>query len=860
MMKQYLETRAKNPDCLLFYRLGDFYEMFFEDAVTASRVLNLTLTSRSKGDDAVPMCGVPHHAAHHYIARLTDMGYRVAICDQVEDPRTAKGLVRREVTRVVSPGMVLDPELLDGKTDNFLAAAVTDGGRGAVAFMDVTTGVFRATEALSRSALVDEIAAMSPREIVIGAAQMEELGGEVRRRMPSIAAARADDALFEHARSRRSLMDHFRVSTLASFGGEGAPLAMRAAGALLAYVREMQRSELLHVLPPSLYSRSEYLVMDDQAVRNLELFAGTDGNRSGSLMSVLDFTRTSMGGRTLRNWVAFPLVDPKAINARLDAVAELAGPGALAGSVTAALAGIHDLDRLVSKASLRLASARDLKALGASLARLPALKAALAGAESERLRDLEARVDTMEDLAGTLAMAIADDPPPVTGEGGMIRPGYSAELDSLIAVSREGRGYIAGIESRERARTGIASLKVKYNRVFGYYLEVTRANLHLVPQDYMRRQTTANAERYSTPELKEYEEKVGAAQEQSFALELEIFESLREMVAAASRRVAASSSVVAESDALCSLAEAATRHGYTRPEVDDGTVLEIVEGRHPVVERTLRDERFVPNDTRLSPDGVSLMVITGPNMAGKSTVMRQVALIVIMAQAGSFVPAASAHVGVADRVFTRIGAGDSLTRGLSTFMVEMIEVATILNQATPKSLIILDEIGRGTSTYDGLSLAWSIAEDIHDRVRARTMLATHYHELTDLALTKPGIKNFTIAVREWRGGIVFLRRLTEGGASRSYGIQVAKLAGLPAHVTERSMEILRNLEAGEFDEAGMPRVAGRTGGRGMQLSLFDENAPGSIVARELEQVDTDSLTPLQALNLLSEIKGRIKEK
>jgi DNA mismatch repair protein MutS len=858
MMQQYLETKSRYPGCLLFFRLGDFYEMFFDDAVNVSRWLNLTLTSRAKGDDAVPMCGVPHHAASHYISKLVDMGHRVAICDQVEDPRLAKGIVKREVTRVVSPGMVLNPDILDGKTDNFIAAVIFEGPRAGLAFLDVSTGVFRITQ--TTAGLVrEELSAQKARE-VIASGQASAALGDLLKDLPGVSVTAVEETLFGADRSIRELCGQFRVASLAPFGGEEIPLATRAAGALLSYVKEMQRTDARHVSPPVPYRRGEYMIVDETAARNLELFAGmADGRRAGSLIAVLDFTQTPMGGRTLRGWLQFPLLDPETISLRHGAVSDFLQSPASRRETATALGGIHDLERLLSKAALKLANARDLKALSASLGRLPGLKASLASVSSPRLASLRESIDTLDDLRTLLDGAIADDPPPTINEGGMLREGFNRELDSLIRLSREGKGFISGLESGERSRTGIGSLKVRYNKVFGYYIEVTKPNLHLVPADYIRKQTTVNAERFITPELKEFEEKVSTAEERRCLLEYELFTGLRDTVAGKSARIAGSAAAVGELDSLMSFASAADAYGYCRPEIDTEPVLEIEEGRHPVVERALRDARFVPNDITLGPDACRLMVITGPNMAGKSTVMRQTALIVIMAQAGSFVPAKRARIGVADRVFTRIGAGDALSRGLSTFMVEMIEVATILNQATPKSLLVLDEIGRGTSTYDGLSLAWAICEEIHDRVKARAMLATHYHELTDLALTKPHIRNFTIAVREWQDQIVFLRRLVEGGASRSYGIQVARLAGLPSGVIERAREILGNLEAGEFDAEGMPRVAGREG-RGTQLALFHEvNDDGRVLA-ELKSLDPDTLSPIEALNLLSALRRKLAGK
>jgi DNA mismatch repair protein MutS len=879
MMRQYLELKALHPDAVLFFRLGDFYEMFFEDAVKASELLQITLTARAKGAEKVPMCGVPYHSARRYIGRLISEGLKVAICEQVEEPGSGPGLVRREVTRVITPGMVLDEEVLEPQASNFLAA-VCWGERGfGAALLEASTGEFFALEAATLGELAEALSRVEPRELLVpqgqrNAPEVAQLCGRLSR-VPAVAEGEA--AAFEPARAAGYLRGHFAVQSLSAFGLEDAPLAAGAAGAALRYLKDTQKTAAAHVDRLSRQERVGNLLMDESSRSNLEVLRSLrDGGRKGSLLGVLDRTVTSLGARKLARWLASPLGALPEIHARLDAVEELSGRSVWREELATLLKEVGDLERLCGRLSLGAGNARDLRALGVSLAQLPRLGAALSRCQSALLQSLCGPLGALPELAELLGRAVTDEPPVTLKEGGMIRPGYHAELDRLVALSTSGKDVLLQIEQREKERTGIGSLKVRYNKVFGYYLEVTKANLHLVPSDYIRKQTTVGAERFVTPELKEYEEQVLTAEERRCVLELQLFEELRAKVVAEAPRIRSAAEAVAACDALLSFARCAAEYGYTRPEVDASEVLHITAGRHPVVERMLgAGESFVPNDVRMDPEDAQLLVITGPNMAGKSTVMRQVALTALMAQAGSFVPAKAARIGLCDRVFTRVGAADNLARGQSTFMVEMTETSHILHHATRRSLIILDEIGRGTSTFDGLSIAWAVAEHLHDKVGARALFATHYHELVDLARERPKVKNLCIAVKEQGGKVIFLRKLVPGGASRSYGIEVAKLAGLPPEVVARARELLQNLESGELDDAGRPRVAvrqpARRGASAGQLGLFvAEPAPAlqpssaalspaqQKVLDTLKAVTIDRMTPLDALNLLARLQRELE--
>jgi len=859
MMRQYYEIKAGHPDAILFFRLGDFYEMFLDDAVLAARILDITLTSRNKGAaDEVPLCGIPYHSCQPYIAKLVQHGHKVAICEQVEDPKAAKGIVRREVVRVVTPGLVVDTETLDPRRNNYLAALVPgEEGRWGLACVDITTGEFRATESTALDELITELTARDPSEVLlvesedVAAVPLElanALQGRVVNRVPEWVTA--------EDRARQELLAAFPHASLEAFGCHEQPGSVAAAGAILHYLAETQKGTLPHLKPLRTFQPREFMVLDDFTRRNLELTGSlVDGGRRGSLLGVLDRTVTAMGARKLRQWISQPLVDLTAIRRRHEAVAELVEKSLLRGDLVACLDGLYDLERLNARIAMATGNAKDLAALRSSLERLPALRQLLDDARSPLLAELLEQLDPLTDVVELIAAAIVDDPPFVLREGGIIRTGFHAELDELRQISREGKGWIARLEQEERDRTGIASLKVRFNRVFGYYIEVTRSHLEKVPDDYQRKQTLAGAERYVTPALKEYEEKVLGAEERVVEIEYDLFQQVRRQVAAHGARIQGTADALSVLDILAGLADLAHDRNYCLPQMDDSTALVIEEGRHPVIEAMTLGERFVPNDVVMDTGDNQILVITGPNMAGKSTFMRQVALIVLMAQVGSLVPAKAARIGVVDRIFTRVGASDNLARGQSTFMVEMTETANILNHATPRSLIVLDEIGRGTSTFDGISIAWAVAEYLHDneQAAAKTLFATHYHELTDLALTRERVKNYNVAVKEWQEQIVFLRRIVKGGASHSYGIQVARLAGLPAAVIERAREVLHNLEAGEF-ETGAPRLAKskRQPAPPPQLGLFDR--VDDRLRRRLEEIDVAVLTPLEALNRLDELK------
>ena len=848
-MRQYLEAKAQHPEAILFFRLGDFYEMFFEDAVLVARTLELTLTTRDKGHpDAVPMCGVPHHAAAGYVKRLVELGHKVAICEQVEDPRLARGIVRREVVRIVTPGVVLDEDQLEPKIEHLLGAAVRAGGRFGLSLLDVTTGEFRAAEVSSLEALAAEVVRNEPRELLCGdGIDVAALQAAHPRCAYATLDAPPDDPV-------RVLSDALAEDPRA-LDLEARAAAAAAAASALRYARATQPAGALPVVRLSLYEPADHLILDDTSRANLELTETMVGrDRRGSLLAQLDETRTAMGGRLLRRMLLYPSRRVPEIRRRQDAVELLVERHALRDALSAELAEVYDLERLAGRVTLRIATPRDLGAIRASLRRAPGLFARLAEATAAEVAPPEllgAPDDLAPDALALLEEALCDEPPPTTKDGGFIRPGFDATLDELVAVADGGKDLISAIEARERERTGIATLKVKYNRVFGYYLEVTRAQLKHVPADYQRKQTVAGAERFVTPELAELEARVLGAEEKRISLEIELHARLLAALSELAPRLARLGARLALLDALVALGEVAHRKGWARPDVDEGGVIEISEGRHPVVEAMVSRGAFVPNDVLLDPSGAQILLITGPNMAGKSTVMRQVALIVLLAQMGSFVPARSARIGCVDRIFTRVGAADNLARGESTFMVEMRETAAILRHATPRSLVLLDEIGRGTSTYDGVSIAWAVAEQLHERVGAKTLFATHYHELTSLSRTLPRLRNFNIAVREWRDEIVFLRQLVPGAASRSYGIQVARLAGVPRGVIARASEILRSLETGQGPEGLRAE---------RQQDLFAPPAatgPAADLADALGALDVEALTPLAALNWLSDWKSRL---
>jgi DNA mismatch repair protein MutS len=864
-MQQYHRLKAEHPDALLFFRMGDFYELFFEDAVVAAKALEIALTSRSRDRDGnpVPMCGVPWHAASVYVARLVRQGHRVALCEQMEDPRTAKGVVKREVVRVITPGTQLEAEALDAAETSFVMAIEPGASSLGVAWLEPTTGEFVAAEwdgPARFDRLRDEIGATRPREILARReAPLPDWLSDPAQPEGACPRAPVEDRSFEPDRARRELLAHFGVATLEAFGCEGLPLATAAAGAALRYVRETQKRDLVHVTSLVTRGSQDVLVLDALTRRNLELVESlADGSRRGTLLDVLDHTRTAMGTRRLRDWILRPLVELERIQDRLDAVEELAFRALDRGRLREALSGVQDLDRILGRVTLGTASPRDLVALSASLRALPAAAETLGECVAPLLRREAKDLDPPLDVADGIARTLVDDPPGLAREGGFVRDGVDAELDTLRSTSRGGRATIASIEERERARTGIASLKVRFNRVFGYYIEVSRSNLSLVPPDYVRKQTIAGGERFVTPELKEYEDRVLRADELILERELRIFEDLRARVAGSAPRIQQTSRAAAVLDVLASLAEAATRFDYVKPRLGTGGELFCVEGRHPIMERVL-GEPFVPNDLAMGEGAPRLFVLTGPNMGGKSTFLRQTALLVVMAQMGSFVPAREAKVGLVDRVFTRVGASDQILRGQSTFMVEMQETAHILRHATARSLVLLDEIGRGTATFDGLSIAWAVAEHIaRSETGPKTIFATHYHELVDLAADIPSVGNLHVSAREWKDTVVFLRKIEPGGSDRSFGIQVARLAGLPAPVVVRAQEILGNLERTEFDREGRPRLAhsdhaAPAGAR--QLSLF--SGQDEAVLDELRRADPDELTPLQALALLAELRKRL---
>ncbi len=813
MMQQYLEVKQQHPDCLLMYRMGDFFEMFFEDAQIAARELEITLTSRESGGERVPMAGVPHHAVDGYLARLIDKGYRVAMCDQVEDPRFAKGLVKREVTRLVTPGTLLESQYLSERQNNYLAA-VCKGSKGfGIAYCDVSTGEFKATEVGSAVQVQTELQRLAPSEIVVPVpvALWQEIAwgrGPIRltpdRLDPEWQAALGEelaltprpDHLFGPQRGRQQILDHFGVVSLEPFGLEQHPLAVAACGAVLAYLQETQLSHMppFHAIVP--YRQSDFMGLDAGSRRNLELTqTARAGAASGSLLNVLDSTRTAMGGRRMRTWLLHPLLDPDAIGLRLDAVELLVGSGVVRQRLFEALAGVRDLERLATRIAAGTANARDLLALRDSLAALPTIAAGVAGAGANALLDPVATVHPdFTALAAQISRTLVDAPPATVTEGGLIQDGLDPELDRLRAMTSQTESWMTALEQTERERTGIRSLKIGYSKTFGYFIEITHANRDAVPADYQRKQTLVNAERYVTPDLKEREGELLTARERMHNLEYDLFVELRAEAQGHVPQLLETAGHIADLDVLLAFAESAVKHHYVRPVVDASTTLEITAGRHPVVERLLPPGTYVPNDTRLDTDRNRLLIITGPNMSGKSTWMRQNALIVLMAQIGCFVPARAARIGVVDRIFTRVGAVDDLATGQSTFMVEMNETAAILHQAGPRALVLLDEIGRGTSTFDGISIAWSVAEHLASTVQSRTLFATHYHELTNLAKSQPGVRTCQVLVEEHEDGIVFLRRVVPGGADRSYGIEVARLAGLPPAILSRARQILAEIE------------------------------------------------------------------
>lgn len=862
MMQQYLDAKEACGDALLLFRMGDFYELFHDDARTAAKVLGLTLTSRDKGDNPIPMAGFPYHQLESYLGKLISAGYRAAVCEQVEDPKLAKGLVKREITRVVTPGTLTDDSLLDPRESNFLAAvarspkgAEVNGACVGLAWAELSTGRFFAAT-FPAGQLEDQLARIGPKECLVADGDVES---PVRAR-EGVLVTRRPAWSFAADEAQASLAKHFGTANLEGFGfDDGDTLAVRAAGAVLDYLRETQKASLDHITQLAPYRAGDTLEIDEATRRSLELTRKIrDGKREGSLLAAIDRTVTPLGSRLLGDWLANPLTSSAAICRRHDAVAELVAQESLRHDVREHLRGIYDIERLLARVTTGRASPRDLSFIGRTLAGLPKLKALLTARQSELLNQLEAELDLCPEIRAKLEAALEDDCPLAPRDGGFIKPSYHAPLDELRDLAAGGKQWIARYQAQEIERTGIQNLKVGYNKVFGYYIELTNSQREKTPENYIRKQTVKNAERYITPELKQYEEQVLSADEKAKQLEYELFLELREAVHGCARRLQKTAAALAQLDVLAALAELARERGYCRPTMVDEPLLDIKDGRHPVLDILEPQGTFVPNDAAAGGEHGLIMLITGPNMAGKSTYIRQIALITLMAQMGSFVPAREATIGVADRIFARVGASDELSRGQSTFMVEMTETARILNTATARSLVILDEIGRGTSTYDGISLAWAIVEYLHDQVGCRTFFATHYHELTDLASSLPQVRNLNVAVREWEEQVVFLHKIIAGAADKSYGIHVARLAGVPRPVNERAKQVLAHLESEHLDQAGRPKIASEKKRRrgDIQLTLF---APyDHPIIEKLRALDLNQLTPLAAMQLLHQWQQELK--
>lgn len=875
MMQQYRKTKEQYPDCILFYRLGDFYEMFFEDAQTASRELEITLTGKNCGlEEKAPMCGVPFHAVDGYLNKLVSKGYKVAICEQVEDAKLVKGLVKREVTRIVTPGTNLSALQEDDKRNNYIMCIAYFAGKIGLSAADVSTGDYFLTEVDQNRKLLDEIIKYSPREIVcndaffVSGVDMEELRGRL-----GISIYALEPHFFDEDNCRKCLTGHFQTKTLSGLGIEDFPSGIISAGALLRYLYETQKNSLGHFTHLSPYLTSSYMLLDSSTRRNLELCETLrEKQKRGSLLWVLDKTRTAMGGRMLRTWVEQPLIQKEAIEARLDAVEELGKDSVSRDEIREYLGPVYDLERLLGRVSYGTANPRDLISLRNSLQMLPAIKMVAGEFKSRLLAEMTKQMDSLEDLYALIQAAIEEEPPISSREGGIIKAGYHEQVDTLREAKLQGKNWLAALEEEDRERTGIKNLKIKYNKVFGYYFEVTNSFKDLVPEDYIRKQTLTNAERYTTPKLKELEDTILNAEEKLFALEYELFTALREKIASQTRRIQQTAKALALMDTLASLSLAAEQNRYVRPRINEKGVIDIREGRHPVVEKMISNDMFIHNDTYLDNQKACVSIITGPNMAGKSTYMRQTALIVLLAQIGSFVPAKKANIGLVDRIFTRVGASDDLASGQSTFMVEMNEVSNILRNATSKSLLILDEIGRGTSTFDGLSIAWAVIEHISNPklLGAKTLFATHYHELTELEGKIDNVNNYCIAVKEQGDDIVFLRKIIQGGADKSYGIQVARLAGVPDLIIHRAKEIVEQLADQDIIEKVQKitvAVPGKEKAKARvmdevdlsQMSLFDTLKDEDVI-QELMDLEITTLTPLDALNTLHQLQNKLKNR
>ena len=876
MMKQYMETKSQYQDCILFYRLGDFYEMFFEDALTASRELEITLTGKNCGqEEKAPMCGVPYHAVEGYLNRLVAKGYKVAICEQVEDPKTTKGIVKREVVRIVTPGTNLDTQALDETKNNYIMCIVYIADRYGVSVADISTGDYFVTEIPDSAKLLDEIYRFSPSEIICNEAlYMSGVDMDGMKDRLGITIYSLESWYFDDEVCRKKLLEHFEVSSFAGLGLADYDCGIISAGALLQYLLETQKnslSNLTHITP---YAAGKFMMIDSSTRRNLELCETLrEKQKRGSLLWVLDKTKTAMGARTLRKYVEQPLIDKTEIIRRLDAVQELKEQAISREEIREYLSPVYDLERLITKIAYGSANPRDLTAFRSSLEMLPALLYILQEMKAELLKDLAVDLDPLEDLCILVKKAIREDPPIAMKEGNIINDGYNEEVDKLRRAKSDGKDWLAKLENDEREKTGIKNLKIKYNKVFGYYLEVTNSYKEMVPEYYTRKQTLANAERYITPELKELEDMILGAEDKLYALEYELYSEVRDLIASQIERIQKTAKAVAALDAFASLALVAERNNYVRPKINEKGVIDIKEGRHPVVERMIPNEMFISNDTYLDDKKHRISIITGPNMAGKSTYMRQTALIALMAQIGSFVPAKSANIGLSDRIFTRVGASDDLASGQSTFMVEMTEVANILRNATSKSLLILDEIGRGTSTFDGLSIAWAVIEYISDSrlLGAKTLFATHYHELTELEGKIDNVNNYCIAVKEKGDDIVFLRKIVKGGADKSYGIQVAKLAGVPELVIGRAKEIVEELSDEDITARvseiaskervvkKKPKVKKYDDVDIAQMSLFD-TVKDDDVLEELKNLDVGNMTPIDALNTIYRLQNKLKNR
>ncbi len=865
MMQQYQGIKKEYSDSILFFRMGDFYEMFNEDAKTASSILQIALTSRNKKSNPVPMCGIPHHSANLYITKLLKAGKKVAICEQTEDPKQAKGLVKREVVRVITPGTILDDNILDPKCDQFIASLYFGKNEIGLSVLDVSTGVFKITQINGDNALSilgDELQKLDPREIIIP----DSFKNENRTWLPmgEVFVHTWDDWSFSFSEAYRNLVEHFKTQSLEGFGCENMKAAISSAGALIHYLRETQKSPLDHITALTPFPIHDYMALDQCTLTSLELVQSSEGTRKNSLLDLLDLSLTPMGARRIREWILKPLIDAEKIQERLNIVKDFKDNPTSRKGLRNLLKQIFDLERLLGRITLSACNARDLVALKTSLKVFPDILEALKGYGSSPVQTYLENWDNLENIHDLIDHNIADDPPLGLKEGNLIKSSCNEELDRLKNITRQGKNWIAALELEEKEKTGIPVLKVGFNKIYGYYIEITKKHSDRVPAEYIRKQSLVNAERYISPKLKEYEEEITGAEEKIFALEQNLFEEIRSTVSLAGSRIQGMARIISEVDALSSFAETAHRYNYCQPEFTHDRNLVIENGRHPLIERIDPSVRFIANDTFLDSVEQQIMIITGPNMAGKSTYLRQVALIALMAQIGSFVPADKTTLGITDRIFSRVGAQDHLLKGQSTFMVEMNQTANILNNATPDSLIILDEIGRGTSTFDGISIAWAIVEFLHKADQGggpKTLFATHYHELTDLSRVLPGVKNFNVQVKEWNDEIIFLRKIVPGGTDKSYGIQVARLAGLPKRVLDRAHEVLFNLEQSEFDEVGIPKISHSencdTKHSPGQLGLFPE--PENPLIQKIKEIDPNQLSPREALEVLFELAEQFKD-